>query len=71
MIRRGEGGGVEKGGPLWSPGAGDVIAFPLPGSAGNRTRAESSPDFLAIKALLTTLAPTDVDELFLGLMPIG
>ena len=28
MIRRGEGGGVGKGGPLCSPGAGGVIALP-------------------------------------------
>src|SRR5258708_2850889 len=27
-ARRGEGGGVGKGGPLWSPGAGGVSAFP-------------------------------------------
>ena len=38
MIRRGEGGWVDVGGPLWSPG-GEVIAFPLHGSKRNRTRA--------------------------------
>src|SRR5713226_6458958 len=30
---------VGKGGPLWSPGGGGVIAFPLHVSTGNRTRA--------------------------------
>src|SRR5216683_7877629 len=39
---------VGKGGPLWSPGAGGVSAFPLHVSKGNRTRA-------TIKALPTAL----------------
>src|SRR6266851_4107082 len=38
---------VGKGGPLWSPGAGGVSAFPLYVSTGNRTRA-------TIKALPAT-----------------
>ncbi len=39
MIRRDEGGWVDVGGPLWSPGAGGVSAFPPRMSTGNRTRA--------------------------------
>src|SRR5258708_35956357 len=53
--------------PLWSPGGGGVIAFPLHVSTGNRTRATIK----ALPPLLTTLAPTDVDKLSVKLMPIG
>src|SRR5437764_3938432 len=38
-IRRGEGGGERKGGPLWSPAGWGVIVFPQDISERNRTRA--------------------------------
>ena len=65
VIRRGEGGDERLGGPLWSPAVPPSVSRRCDwGGARRPTRA-------TIKALPATLAPTDVDGLFVRLMRIG